>query len=399
MSDSERKRPDLSVLRRDAEELEMPQRRGRGLGWLITLVVLGATAWAVYAYVPMPFLWPEVETTSVRQVTPTQKSTVLTASGYTYARVRAAVGSKVIGRILELPIEEGDTLKKGQLIAVLDSDTFTADVRQSEAAVLEAQAQSADADRELKRQERLVASGVGIQAELDAAETRRNVVRAQVRNAEARLAASKAQLAYTRVYSPIDGVVIEKNVEVGEMVAPGGFTSQQSTGAIVRLADPTTLEVEADINESYIARLRRGQPAAIRVDAVPGVSYRGQLRQIVPTADRQRAVVQVKVSIDDRDERLVPDMSASVTFLEEGTQAAQLEAKPTVYVARRAVVEEAGRTYVWIVEDGKVARREVTLGEAEGEDRIVLQGIGSGDVVAVPGADPLREGQNVRVKQ
>lgn len=393
-----RQKPDLSVLRRDPDEFQ-PRRSGPPWGTLITLALLAGIGWAVYTYAPLRFLWPEVETGSVRQVTPTQKSTVLTATGYTYARVRAAVGSKIVGRILELPIDEGDTLKKGQLIAVLDSDNLNAELRQAEAALLETKAQLADAKREKSRQDRLVSSGVQAQAELDAAGTRLDVVEAQVRNGEARIAAARAQLAYARIYSPIDGVVIEKNVEVGEMVAPGGFTSQQSTGAIARLADPRSLEVEADINESYIARLRRGQPVTITVDAVPDKVYRGSLRQIVPTADRQRAVVQVKVTIDDRDDRLVPDMSSTVTFLEEGTQAADLQnAKSTYYLTSKAVVEEGGKTYVWVIENEMLRRREVQLGAAEGEDRILLGGLSTSEVVALPGKKPYSEGMKVRVK-
>lgn len=393
-----RQRPDLSVLRRDPEEFA-PRRSGLPWGTIITLGVIAAIAWGVYTYVPLRFLWPEVETASVRQVTPTQKSTILTATGYTYARIRAAVGAKIIGRILELPIDEGDTLKKGQLIAVLDSDNLNAELRQAEAAVLESKAQLADAQREKSRQDRLVAAGVQAQSELDAAATRVDVVQAQIKNGEARISAARAQLAYARIYSPIDGVVIEKNVEVGEMVAPGGFTSQQSTGAIARLADPRSLEVEADINESYIARLRRGQPVAITVDAVPDTVYHGSLRQIVPTADRQRAVVQVKVTIDDRDERLVPDMSSTVTFLEEGTQTADLQnAKPTNYITAAAVFEEGAGTYVWVIENETLHRREVKLGDIEGTDRVLLGGLSAGELVALPGPKPFKEGMQVRVK-
>lgn len=395
---TQRPRPDLSVLRRDPEEFAV-RRSGPPWGTIITLAVLAAVVWGVYNYAPLRFLWPEIETTGVRQVTPTQKSTVLTATGYTYARIRAAVGSKIVGRILELPIDEGDTLAKGQLIAVLDSDNLNAELRQAEAALLETKANLADAQREKARQQRLVGSGVQAQSELDAADTRLAVVEAQMRNGEARIAAARAQLAYARIYSPIDGVVIEKNVEVGEMVAPGGFTSQQSTGAIARLADPRSLEVEADINESYIARLRRGQPVSITVDAVPDTVYRGTLRQIVPTADRQRAVVQVKVTIDDRDDRLVPDMSSTVTFLEEGTQADDLKnAKSTLYLASAAVVEQGGASYVWVVEGETLRRREVQLGAAEGTDRVLLGGLSTSEVVALPGEKPFEEGMKVRIK-
>ncbi|MEO1084190.1 MAG: efflux RND transporter periplasmic adaptor subunit [Acidobacteriota bacterium] len=396
--EANRSRPDLSVLRMDPEELEV--RRGAGwVGWLLALILIAAGAWALYTFVELPFLQPQVEVASVRQVTPTQKSTVLTATGYTYARERAAVGAQVIGRILELPVEEGDTLKSGDLIAVLDSDPLEAAVRQAKASDLEARTRLVDAEREANRQQRLVDAEVGIRADLDAANTQRDVAEAQVELAKARLASAEAQLAYTRIYAPIDGVVIEKNVEVGEMVAPGGFTSQQSTGAILRMADPTSLEIEADINESYIARLERGQPATISVDAVPDFSYRGRLRQIVPTADRQRAVVQVKVSIDNRDDRLVPDMSCTVTFLDDETSAEELDAEPILYVPQAALLDgaagESGE--VFVLRDGVVSRRAVQLGDAEGTDRIVLDGLTAGEKVVVAGFEKLEDGHKVRV--
>ena len=394
-SDDRSGRPDLSVLRMDPEELE--ERRGAGwLGWVLGLALLVAAGYGVWAYVPLSFLLPEVETTSVRMETPTQKSTVLTATGYTYARKRAAVGAKIIGRILQIDVDEGDTLKEGDLIAVLDSDDLEASKAQAEAALLETKAQLADAKREQARLTRLVEAGVSAQAELDAAVTRTDVVAAQVELAQARLESAQAQLAYARVYAPIDGVVIEKNVEVGEMVAPGGFTSQQSTGAILRMADPTSLEIEADINESYIARLRREQPVSIKVDAVPDKAYRGRLRQIVPTADRQRAVVQVKVTIDDRDERLVPDMSCTVTFLEEGTVAETLEAEPVLYVPSAAVFKQGGENRVFVLGEDTLELRSVELGQTEGDERVVLSGLKAGDRVVVSEVEQLKDGQQVK---
>lgn len=401
-NESKSSRPDLSVLRMDPEELEV--RRGAGwVGWLLAAILIGAGGWALWQYADRPsFLLAEVQVASVRQVTPAQKSTVLTATGYTYARQRAAVGAKVIGRILELPVDEGDTLATGDLIAVLDSEDLEASVAQAKASELEARARLADAEREAARQRRLVEAEVAAQAELDAADTLVDVIRAQVELAAARVASAEAQLAYTRVYAPIDGVVIEKNVEVGEMVAPGGFTSQQSTGAILRMADPSSLEVEADINESYIARLERGQPATIAVDAVPDFTYRGRLRQIVPTADRQRAVVQVKVSIDNRDERLVPDMSCTVTFLEEETSQEELEAEPILYVPEQALLD--GAPEVFVFEDGQLQRRSIKLGAEEEGDaeegaRIVLEGLGAGEKVVVAGHEGLEDGQRVRLEK
>lgn len=391
-------RTDLAALRMSDDDLEFKPRR-RWVRWVVVLAILGAVAaWVFLA--PAPFLLPQVETTTAQVVTPTEASTVLTATGYTYARDRAAVGSRVIGRIVELRVEEGDRVRAGDVIAILDSADLRAAVDQVRAELQESQARLADAKRELARQERLVASGITAQAELDAARTAAAVAAAQVGTQQARLRSQEAQLAYTVIRSPLSGVVIEKPVEVGEMVAPGGFTSQQSTGAIVRIADPDSLEVEADINESYIARLKIGQPAAIKVDAVPDRSYQGKLRQIIPTADRQKAVVQVKVTIDDPDASLVPDMSSTVTFLEEGVDRSRLEAKSKVYIPREAVVgtgANAGDTAVFLVEQEKLRRLPVQLGpEAEGRFE-VLSGLKGGETLVRQVTPELKDGQKVRV--
>lgn len=393
----ERQRPDLSALRMQRDSAPTVRRvKRRAWRWVVPVAVLVALGGAAVA-LPLPWLLPRVETTTVQVVTPTQASTVLTATGYTYARSRAAVGAKIVGRVVELRVEEGDKVERGQILAVLDSADLSAAVRQAQARVLEAQAQVADARRESNRQQRLVDSGVGAQADLDAATTRLEVTQAQLGTAEAELASAQARLDYAVVRAPIDGVIIEKNVEVGEMVAPGGFTSQQSTGSIVRIADPASLEVEADINESYIARLRLGQPAAVAVDAVPGVTYHGSLRQIVPTADRQRAVVQVKVTVDDRDARLVPDMSCNVTFLEEGTNAEQLRAAPKVVIPSAAVAREGQAAYVWVVRDGRVRKTAVVLGEAQADLVTVTSGVSGGETIVREGAGKLRDGARVRM--
>ncbi len=392
-------RPDLSALRMNRHTAQTPgvvRRPRRAVRpWMIALVMLAvllAGAWLL----PLPWLLPRVETTSAQVITPTQASTVLTATGYTYARTRAAVGAKIIGRVVELRVDEGDAVKAGDVIAVLDSDDLKAAVREAEARVAEAQAQVADAQREAGRQQGLLDSGVGAQANYDAASTRLDVTRAQLGTAEAALAAARARLTYTVVTAPISGVIVDKNIEVGEMVAPGGFTSQQSSGSIVRIADLGSLEVEADINESYIARLKLGQPATIGVDAVPGVSYHGRLRQIVPTADRQRAVVQVKVTIDDRDARLVPDMSSTVTFLEEGTRTEQLAAQAKIVVTRSAVRMEGQDAFVFVVQGGRLRKLAVTVGAAAGDQVEVLSGLRGGETIVQVNLESLRDGRRVR---
>ncbi len=387
-------RPDLSALRMSEDDYS--PRRTRWWFWLLGgAVIAGGIYFAVW--LPVPWLLPQVETTRVQVLTPTQASTVLTATGYTYARSRAAVGAKIIGRVVELPVDEGDTIATGDIIAVLDSEDLQASVNLAEASLNEARARLADAEREFARQADLVEDQLTSQALYDAAGTQREVALAQVGTAEARLNAAEAQLDYTVVRAPIDGVVIERNIEVGEMVAPGGFTSQQSTGSIVRIADPASLEVEADINESYIARLQLGQRASIRVDAVPDFDYSGSLRQIVPTADRQRAVVQVKVSIDNIDARLVPDMSCTVTFLEEGVDEAELVLPPKLLVPEEAVQYSGGAAFLFQVDEGLLRRVRVTLGEAS-EGRVeVLEGVSGGETIVSSNVDSLDDGQRVRV--
>lgn len=387
-------RPDLSALRMSEEDYS--PRRTRWWLWLVAVALIAGGAWFAY-WLPVPWLLPQVETSRVQVLTPTQASTVLTATGYTYARARAAVGAKIIGRVVELPVDEGDTVAAGDIIAVLDSEDLVASVRLAEASLNEARARLADAERELDRQAGLVDEQLTSQALYDSAETQRDVALAQVGTAEARVLSAEAVLDYTVVRAPIDGVIIERNIEIGEMVAPGGFTSQQSTGSIVRIADPTSLEVEADINESYIARLRLGQPASIRVDAVPDFDYSGSLRQIVPTADRQRAVVQVKVSIDNRDFRLVPDMSCTVTFLEEGVDEAELIQPPKLLVPDEAVQYAGGTAFVFRIDDGVTRRVRVVLGESAEGLVEVLEGVTGGETIVSRDVDSLEDGQRVRV--
>jgi HlyD family secretion protein len=391
-----RTRRDLSALRMDRDTPE-PRRRGPRWPW-IALALLILAVLAVVVGPRLPWFGPSVETAVAQRITPAEASTVLTATGYTYARSKAAVGAKIVGRVEELPVDEGDPVRAGQVVAVLDSRDLKAALKESEARLAEAHARLEDARREQRREEKIFQAGASTEELYDAANTQLDIAAAQVKTAEAELAGARARLEYAVIRSPIDGVVIERTVEVGEMVAPGGFTSQQSSGAILRIADPTSLEVEADINESYISRVRKGQPALIRVDAVPDHDYHGELRQIVPTADRQKAVVEVKVTLDDRDERLVPDMSCTVTFLEGGSDSERREARAVVLVAADAVLRSGTAPFVFRVEDGRVRKVPVELGEQRGEKVVVLSGLDGGETVVRGDLARLRDGQRVRIR-
>jgi RND family efflux transporter MFP subunit len=392
--------PDLSVLRMSREEAaNTADRSAHSRRLVVSLVLLVAAALVAVVVVPrLPWLASEIETATVRVVTPGEASQVLTATGYTYARERASVGAKIIGRVERLPVDEGDRVERGDTIAILDSDDLVAALRQRRATLLETRANLADAQRQEARFARLLAENAIAQAEYDAEATRLEVAQAQVAVAEANLADARARLDYAVITAPIRGVIIERRIEVGEMVAPGGFTTQQATGAIVRIANPESLEVEADINESYISRLSLGQPAIIRVDAVPGQEYHGQLRQIVPTADRQRAVVEVKVTIDDRDDRILPDMSCNVTFLDEDGEENEAAGLAMVVAPKASVLQDADGSHVFVLVDDRVRRTDVELGADLGDDIEIRSGLSGGERIAVTGLEGLEDGKRVRAR-
>ena len=255
----------------------------------------------------------------------------MTANGYVVARTRASVAAKLPGRIAELRVSEGSTLRRGEVIARLENADYQAQAAQAEAALATARAElvevRADRDvlaRDARRLSDMRAENPDLVAEqeYDMAQSRAAQAAARAQAAEARIASAdanrrfaRANLENTVIRAPFTGTVLRKEAEIGEVVAPsvgGGLTR----GAVVTMADLTTLEVEVDVNEAYIARDAEGRPARITLDAYPDTAFRGEVRQVVPTADRQRATVQVKVSIVDRDPRILPEMGARVDFLE-----------------------------------------------------------------------------------
>jgi RND family efflux transporter MFP subunit len=223
-----------------------------------------------------------------------------------------------------------------------------------------------------------------------------------VEAAEAGLRFAEASLENTLVRAPFDGTVLRKEAEVGEVVAPsvgGGLTR----GAVVTMADLSTLEVEVDVNEAYIARILSRQPARITLDAYPDTGFRGAVRQVVPTADRQRATVQVKVSILDHDPRILPEMGARVDFLtpqrEGGADTAVAAVPPRIRLPVAAVREEAGQTVVWLVRDGRLESKPVDAGPASGGFREIRSGLAGGEMVLVSGVETPRPGMRVTVNR
>jgi RND family efflux transporter MFP subunit len=216
--------------------------------------------------------------------------------------------------------------------------------------------------------------------------------------AKADAALAQANYEHTSVKAPFAGTVLRKDAEVGEIVAPSSAGGGLTRTAIVTMADLSTLEVEVDVNEAYIAQVRNGQKCRITLDAYPDTSFAGVARQVVPTADRDKATVQVKVSILDHDPRILPEMGAKVEFLREA-DAPAASAPRRVLVPGSALVHGAGGDRVWVVSEGKVAARSVDVGPVRGDQIEIRRGLEGGETIVVGAPARLKDGAAVRVKR
>jgi HlyD family secretion protein len=348
---------------------------------------------------------PEVETTTVAVSKTPEASAgtpILTASGYLVARRKAVVSAKIQGRLSELRVEEGSKVRAGEVIARLESIDYEAQVKRAQAAVQRAEADLAENQRQLKLAERLTTESVVSVDQRDASASRVRMAEAALAQGWADAAFAEAQLQNTYIRAPFTGVVVKKMAEVGESVAPipPGVNISTSSGAIVALADLATLEVEADVAEANVAKVKNGQPAEVTVEAIPDRRYKAVLRQVIPTADRTKATVQVKVTILEKDEDLKPEMSAKVTFLEPEKKAADTSAAaaPALLVPQEAVVSRDGKTLVFLVREGKAEAREVNTGVERQGQVVIRGGLSGGEILISRPPQTLKDGDAVRVK-
>lgn len=392
---------DLSALkiRRDG-----PPERGR---W-----VLPAAATAIVVAIAVFLVWekatgatfraPEVSVTRVALVTPTQASTVLTASGYIVARSKAEISPKSVGRVAWLNLEEGQKVRKGELVARLESQELEAQRKQYAASREQALAELANARIERKRAAELLRDQVGSQQAFDGADARVKALEAQVSSIEAQVRYVEELIRNAEIYAPIDGVVTVKKAFVGETVSPQGFGGSGSAGATFAvIVDLGSLEMEADINEQNLGRLSIGQPAEVALDAYPEKPYKARLRQIVPTADRQKGSVKVKIELLGKDARILPEMSCRVVFLNPEAKV-DTEAKPKVMVPAASVVEVGGKKGVLLVKEGEALFRPLELGAAAGSQVEVASGVAGGEEIVAEAAGASvkwRAEQKVRVKK
>jgi HlyD family secretion protein len=348
----------------------------------------------------------EIETVRVSVASgaaPAAGTPILAASGYLVPRRKAVVSAKIQGRLAELRVEEGTRVRRGELIARLESTDYEAQVRRAAASVPRAEADLAENERQLRVSRSLAAEKVVSRNELEAAESRVRVAEAAVAQAQADRAYAEAQLDNTRILAPFAGTVLRKMAEVGESVAPipPGVNLSTSSGAVVALADLDTLEVEADVNESNVAKLAPDQPAEVTVEAFPDRTYRGVMRQVIPTADRTKATVQVKVTIVDKDARLKPEMSAKVQFLEPPAAAAADSPAltgPTMKVPAAAVVQRDGRPVVFEVVGGQARQRGVVAGPERQGQVVVKEGLAGTETLVARPPESLKDGDGVKVK-
>jgi RND family efflux transporter MFP subunit len=400
--------PDLSGLKID----DHARQRGGSRKWLrwigpafLLILILSAAAFTMLGRTPV------VEVTSAT-VPKDDREVLLNASGYVTPQRRATVAAKITGQVLQLHVEEGLHVKEGQVLAVLDTsdarvrlNSARADRDATRAALEDLHVQLANADRELKRSRALHQSGVISAEALDTAQTTDDSLRAkialtqqQVEAADERIRVAQQDFDNCTVRAPFSGIIVSKDAQVGEMVSPisagGGFTR---TG-IATLVDMNSLEIEVDVNESYIARVKNGMPVEAVLDAYPDWKIPAKVRTVIPTADRQKATVKVRITFNHLDPRILPDMGVKVTFLGDEPKK-QAQAAPIVLVPQGALRNEGASKIVFVYHDGKIERRAVRLGGTRGSDQEIIAGLNGGDQVVVTGPNGLRDGDRVQVKQ
>jgi RND family efflux transporter MFP subunit len=381
----ERQRPDLSALRIQREDEDARSVAwGTIFGWILALAVVLGAAYAIYVLWIGPRRAPLVDTLVVKPAINVTNPPLLTATGYLVADKQSKITPKISGKVVRLNFDVGDKVTAGQILAVLESTNMQAQLDEAQAALMQA-------DREWKRQSALWKEGVTTRALLDSAE-------AQYGQSRARVEQIRINMQDMVVRAPFAGTIATKNTEVGEVISSvmmGQVGGTLPAGAICTLVDLKTLEVVADVNEASIGQLHEGQSAEVSVDAFPNQKWKGVLRQIIPTADRAKATVQVKVKIVDPSDRLLPEMSSSVSFLQSERTDAEMHEPARLWVPASAVANGS----VAVVDAEKhVALRRVTTGAVREQRIEITNGIKSGDRIVTTGAEALKDGQLIRIE-
>jgi HlyD family secretion protein len=409
----------MTDISRDLAALRIPQEergggRGRSVAIAVTLLVLvavgvGAWQWST----AMQAATVRVASATIKSGAGSAAGAVLNASGYIVARRRATVSSKVTGKVVDVLIEEGKTVRAGQILAHLDDTQPRASLALAEAqlassrkAAAEDQARLQQAELTLQRRQQLLKEGVVGKAELDEVQSNVDSLKArigytlqQIGVAESQVNLQKTMLTDMVVRAPFAGVVISKDAQPGEMISPvsagGGFT-RTGIGTIV---DMSSLEIEVDVNETYINRVVNGMRVEAVLDAYQDWRIPAHVITTIPSADRQKATVKVRIGFDRLDPRILPDMGVKVSFLRDEPVAAQAgTAAPRVLVPKGAVKTADGRSIVFVLKNDRVERRAVSVGLENGDQVEVLSGVSAGERVVVDGPQTLKDGDKVKVQ-
>jgi HlyD family secretion protein len=398
----------LDALRIDRSQTPLTAGRG-GIGWilLLLLVIAGVGAWWFSRDKAIPV---KTATVQSRSTTGSGGKTLLDASGYVTTRLEATVSSKITGKVTEILVEEGMKVEKDQILAKLDASNVLSSLRLAEAQLASAKLNLAETqpivdytDSERQRLDALGARAVSIsevnkaRAEAGSQLAKLERLKADVIVAERQVDEWKQQLDDTIIRAPFAGVVTTKDSQPGEMISPmssGGFTR---TG-ICTLVDMASLEIEVDVGESFINRVKAAQPVTAILDAYPDWKIPGKVIAIIPTADRQKATVKVRVGFEKLDPRILPQMGVKVAF-QSDEPVEPSAARSALSVPKEAVQKDNGRDVAWVVQDGKVERRAVTVANSSNDGDITLTaGLAQGEAVVLNPPSTLTDGTAVTVE-
>jgi len=406
MNESQPRLDDLRI-----ERTVRPEPPGRPLRWLVVGTV-GAGLFAAGWWLMRPKAL-EVRTAIAREEANAGRDrTVLNASGYVTARRDATVSSKITGKVTEVLIEEGLHVKAGQTLARLDDTNVQASWQlaqaqraATESGLEESRVRLKEAEQELQRQTALLKTKVAAPADFDHAEAAAHAWRARLAQQQSELVVAERTIAIwqqqvddTIIRAPFAGIVTSKNAQPGEMISPmsaGGFTR---TG-ICTIVDMESLEIEIDVNESYINRVASDQPVEATLDAYPEWKIPCKVIAIIPTADRQKSTVKVRVGFDQLDPRILPEMSVKVAFRESGTGGAVASGRRAVIVPKSAVQAADGHDVVFVVQRGRVERRAVTVASAQDNDAVISAGVAAGEKIVTEPPAGLTDGAAVEERK
>ena len=387
------KNADLSSLKIDRSNNNEGKSKSKYIIYTVIAVILIVAGY--FAISSFSSSAVEVKLTTVVKQSPAKSNAVLTASGYVVAQRKASVSSKGTGVLVYLGVVEGDKVKKGQIIARLDDRDIVAQLDQAKSNYQLYKAQLNEIENNYNREKELFGRGLSSQQALDQAESNYKTLLANIDIAQAGIRVAEVALENMIIRAPFNGTVLTKNAEVGEIVAPFG-ASTTSRAAVVTIADMTSLMVETDVSESNIEKIKQDLDCEIVLDAYPDKSYQGYVFKIVPTADRSKATVLVKVGFKNYDSRVLPEMSAKVSFLSE-TKGEEENQLPVLTIPLSAVDELNGKKIVYIVKDDKAFQKEISTGRLLGSYVEIISGLEEGDEIIDNLNENIKDGVQVKV--